>query len=535
MKHLLSTVIIFTAACAINATAQTVVIKDKDGLSHNFAADRIQEITFIDPATIPLEFTTIKADGYSSGAASLTLATEDNSKSLSLWIYGPENAVFLNEGVYSVDASNAPFTIDTDANYSFVKENEKQTGIKTGTMTITRSQEIYDISFDFTLVDGATFKAKYTGKVEGYSPYINLTASTVKQTEINNSVPGEFYLKFNDLNYSYEMAVDFFTQAGEKKLPAGQYTYSESKEPGTFSQLSYLDIYSPYTSNRFAENSTIDISYDGDIATISMNLILQDERVVNLNYSGPIEWLEQPEAQEVVFTDGQVTWSGSKARTLQLTTADQNTKLVMDVWFSESDGGIVAGTYELRNSTSPFSVDSDNTCTYLNNSGNGFTSGTMDVAINDKTLSLTINFILADGTPFNATFSGEIEGAIPEKEINKVASQVKYSEFNNQQPGQFLLNINDADWTMEMSLYLTASSTDTLLPAGTYTYDGTSNAMTIDAKTSINFYNPSSNHRVAEGSTVTIEYSENNNANINMVLNLNDGRILNVTYTGEIK
>ena len=71
MKHLLPLALL----CAIGIpalNAQTVTILDKQGVSHKFNTDYVQEITFSDKEVVePMEFTTLTAEAYGNGNAEL--------------------------------------------------------------------------------------------------------------------------------------------------------------------------------------------------------------------------------------------------------------------------------------------------------------------------------------------------------------------------------------------------------------------------------------------------------------------------------
>ena len=83
------------------------------------------------------------------------------------------------------------------------------------------------------------------------------------------------------------MAIDFMSTPDATVLPAGTYTYSAEGGEMTFSSKSYLDIYSPYTSNRFTAG-TITVAEESGVYAIDMDLTLEDGRNARLTYSGAI-------------------------------------------------------------------------------------------------------------------------------------------------------------------------------------------------------------------------------------------------------
>ena len=146
------------------------------------------------------------------------------------------------------------------------------------------------------LEDDTELKGKYVGQMPGYVGK-DFTLNTcqepkVKTTEVKDYVDGEFYFNMNDESWSYEMAIDFFANSTEKKIPAGKYTFSTDNTPGTFGSKSYCDLYTPNLGNcRFAEGSTVDVSYSGDNIIMDFNLILDGkDYILTMKYEGPITY-----------------------------------------------------------------------------------------------------------------------------------------------------------------------------------------------------------------------------------------------------
>lgn len=241
MKHRLLTAIVATVWVA-GALAQNVVIVDKEDFPHTIPANRIEDITFIktggdQPGKI--DFTSVEAKPYSGGSLDLIL-TADDGTSITMYVCGPKDATYLNDGVYQVASTNDPFTVDTDPEYSYIENDKGTFYLQDGTMTVSRTEAVYTISLDFGLTDGSRFVGEFVGEIPNYSFYMKLpNAVEAKVTSVNDQVPGEFYIKLHDEDYSYEMAIDFYAAADATALPGGFYFPGADKAAGTFGPSSY--------------------------------------------------------------------------------------------------------------------------------------------------------------------------------------------------------------------------------------------------------------------------------------------------------
>lgn len=303
-KHLFISALLATA-CTLGTSAQSIEVTSSDGLKYKFAADRVEDITFVQttPAEV-CDFTSVDARIYSSGTVEATFSAENNPKAVTLWIVGPSMAKYFHDGVYNVSADGGAMTIDTDPSYSYVKEGTETKALKSGTMNVAVSGKEYTITFDLMLADDSELKGKYVGEMPGtigkdftLSP---CKEPEVKTTDVNDYVKGEFYFKMNDSAWSYEMAVDFFADASAAKLPAGTYTYSEEGKPGTFGKRSSLDLYNPSNTYKFAEGSTITVAYEGENITLDMKFVTTDGRKIDMKYQGSIKFPEVVQEIETV-------------------------------------------------------------------------------------------------------------------------------------------------------------------------------------------------------------------------------------------
>lgn len=421
MKHLFITALL-TTACTLGASAQSIEVTDTEGLTYKFAADRVKDITFTKTTAADVtNFSKVEARAYSSGAIEAEFTTEDNKKSVTLWIVGPSMGKYLYDGVYNVETSGSTMTIDADKNYSFVKENGKNTALKSGTMTVAATGKEYTVTFDLMLEDDTELKGKYVGQMPG-SVGKDFTLDTcqepkVKTTEVNDYVDGEFYFNMNDMAWNYEMAIDFYSAAGSAKLPAGTYTYSESKAAGTFGSRSYIDIYNPSNSYKFAEGSTVTVSYEGDNITIQMNLVTTDGRKIDMKYEGPVTFPEVAQTKETVALATSATPKviENNGRVdgefyTKFNDSSWNYEMAIDFFSNATEKKIPAGKYTYSTENTPGTFGSKSYIDmYTPNLGSScrFAEGsTIDVSYSGDNIVMDFNLIL-DGKDYILTMKYE--------------------------------------------------------------------------------------------------------------------------------
>ncbi len=242
--------------------------------------------TFEQPVVV---FDKIKVEAYSGGNATLNFTTsKDPQLALALDCYVDANATFLPVGEYNVGGSSRPY-IDTNVAYSHYTYDGKNTGIKSGKMKVTRDGGVYTMEFDLVLADDTPYKGSYTGELDAFSPLIEKTLTGARYVDRRDpNKAGNFYVRFNDADWTCEATFDIFAAASAKTLPAGTYTYATTGAAGTFGANSVVDLQKPQTSNRMKEGSTIEVALNNGVYTISMNLLFEDGRICKLTFNGQI-------------------------------------------------------------------------------------------------------------------------------------------------------------------------------------------------------------------------------------------------------
>ncbi|MGN0210542.1 MAG: hypothetical protein ACI391_05445 [Muribaculaceae bacterium] len=175
--------------------------------------------------------------------------------------YAAEDATTLPDGVYTYSEEHTPGTFSEKSYFETYAPYIHSALLEGSTITV----EGGTITFDLLIADGRKGEFEFNGTITGTPTFksddvVTYTATAAAYNSNQKRDKGEFYIKLNDADWNFEMAVDIYADRAATLLPAGTYTFSDSKEPGTFTSKSYMDLYSPYTSYTFAEGSTITVT-----------------------------------------------------------------------------------------------------------------------------------------------------------------------------------------------------------------------------------------------------------------------------------
>lgn len=293
-------------ALAFGATAlmaQTMIVVDKSDNQYRFGVDRIAQITFEEAVDPVVEVTPTYIQPYGSGNVDFVFQDLQGSYMIDLDIYGTTEATYLEAGTYTVDNSNAPFTIGTTYSRFYpAGPLEDSETIASGKMTVEDNDGVYTINIDMTSSAGTAIKARYEGELSTYTskPAVvtvkEVTMSACRYGSKNEMEEGEFYLKLNDANWNYEMTIDLFADPSETSLPAGTYTLTRSTDhtSGSMSyQGSSIDIYDTEIATdkrgnvRFSE-ATLTVTKSGDTYSLLLEATLMNELQYKITYNGEI-------------------------------------------------------------------------------------------------------------------------------------------------------------------------------------------------------------------------------------------------------
>ena len=149
------------------------------------------------------------------------------------------------------------------------------------------------ITFDLLIADGRKGEFTFNGNITGTPTFksdevVTYTATAAAYNSAQLRDKGEFYIKLNDADWTFEMAVDIYADRTATLLPAGTYNFSDSKDPGTFTSKSYMDLYYPYTSYKFAEGSTITVTEVEAGLRIVMDLVATNGDEFRVIFEGQI-------------------------------------------------------------------------------------------------------------------------------------------------------------------------------------------------------------------------------------------------------
>ena len=282
MKHLTATVLLCGAAI-LGASAQNIIVTDKDGVTHKFNADYVKEITFekiqSQGDAVNLDIASVDVNPYNLTNIELILQSE-NGDNLDLDLYQP-STMWLTQGVYVVGGSDS-HTIDAGWSSAVIGGEKKD--VKGGTLDVKLDGEVYTFTADFVVGDDVNVKGSYTGKLPKFGPTANYDLTGVVYVEVNDPEPNGFYYRFNDENWKLEMRIDLFSE-GDAPKP-GTYTFSESADNGCAG--SYVNLYAPYNDSSKFKEGTVTLEEDGENTIVSINGVLENGLPVTASFSGTL-------------------------------------------------------------------------------------------------------------------------------------------------------------------------------------------------------------------------------------------------------
>ena len=535
MKHL-STMFLTLCLGALSAVGQNVTVVMKDGVTHKFNADYLSEIKFRDAGeqTPPVEFKQVEVDEYTSSCNyTLTFTDEEGTTKLVIDTYGPVGGKWFTPGQYKYDLTQAPNTFDGDPRYTYLEVGGEKKSVTGGTLDAKVEGHVFTFDINLDLEGDAKFKGAYVGELPYGSQWLDGELSAASYNE-NPQAPGTFYVKFNDVDWKYDIALVFNAAADATVLPAGEYTYSEIGGVGTVTRSSYFDRYYPTRNYRLAPGSKVKVTTEEGVYDIDMELLLDDGHTSHMTYHGAVSGTPAFEAEEpagVEFAEVEVEeYSGGNV-TLTLTDESGENKLVIDMYGTSDAAWLQAGTYNVGGS-SPYQIDPSYSSLTVGGEALKITSGTVEVTATETSdYEFNIDLTLSNGETYKGHYSGKLPSYT--QYFEATMSQASYNE-NPQAAGTFYVKFNDRDWKYDIALVLTAAADATVLPAGEYTLSETAAPGTVSSVDSyFDRYYPTRNMRLAEGSKVTVTYA-GEACVITMNLKLDNGQTCTVTFNGAV-
>lgn len=520
MRHFTSTALLCGAAI-LGASAQSVVVVDKNGVQHRFKADDVKEITFENfqsqDDAVNIDIKSVSVNPYGTTNIQLVLAG-DNGDNLDLDLTQP-STLWLSAGTYEVDGSGE-YTID--AGWSSAKIDGKSMKMKSGSLDVKLDGDVYTFTADFVVGDDVKVKGTYTGKLPNFGPVANYSLTDVKYVEVNNPVSNGFYYRFNDDNWKLELRIDLFSE-GDAPKP-GVYTFSESTDNGCAG--SYVDLYSPYNSNTKFKEGTVTVEESGENTIISINGVLENGLTMTASYTGKLP-ARPAAAKDVEVNVKSVYVNPWNSKNIQLIfDCVDGTQITADI-YQPSTLWLTAGKYVVDGSYAEYTIDPGFSSVIINGSKKDVNSGYINVDLDGDVYTFTIDLMVDGNTTVKGTYSSKINAYGPS--LDYTLTGVYYVNVNNAVPNGFYYRFNDENWKIELRIDL--FSEGDAPKAGTYTFsDSTENGC---ASSDLSLYAPyNTSSKFKEGTVVIEEDGENTIVKINGVLE--NGLPMTATYTGKL-
>ena len=382
-----------------------------------------------------------------------------------------------------------------------------------------------------------TVNIVYSGKItdsrDAADKQIAYTASAMKIAQINDGIPGEFYLKGNDADWTCEYVLDLFAATDARELPEGLYNYSEEKTPGTFGRKTSICGYN-YSSHDFVPGAGDKVNVTkGTDGKYTVNALFKGQngfKDVSLTYTGEIvderDPIVDPEPETPEYKLMGFRNYGSNEYLVTFSDADETTTFALDMYTGTA--GMAAGTYTISGANTPMTIDPQ--YSEFKGTRGGIKSGTVVVTENAGVFKFVFDLVLSDETPLKGKFEGKMN------EFIFKASKCELVTPNDPGENEYYFKLNNTNYNFELSLNLFSDATP-LPAAGTYLYDRASTANgTFGSRTLLNMYNPSISDDTS-AATLEITKGEGEAYTFKMSFTLGEGdaaKVIYITYTGEI-
>ncbi|MGN1210551.1 MAG: hypothetical protein ACI4TM_02615 [Candidatus Cryptobacteroides sp.] len=203
----------------------------------------------------------------------------------------------LSEGEYTLGSTG---TFEFDKKYSYFckdKSNMESSGrdyFSSGTAKVSLdSDKKYEIEFNLVTEGGSTLKAEYHGDIADIdfsepATFVELNGSQARRVDVNNALPGEFYIRMNDAKWSFEAILDFYADPADSELPAGvYYVASVAGAKGTVGPKTEFSDYNANETYKFVSGRVVVTKVDGKY-TFDYSLTTSSDFLVKGKFNGEV-------------------------------------------------------------------------------------------------------------------------------------------------------------------------------------------------------------------------------------------------------
>lgn len=221
-----------------------------------------------------------EATGEKYGNSNYDVTLKDaagNSLSLDMYCNGYK---YLPDGTYTVGASEGQYISTNKSHSNYTKKDGQVYGLKTGSVDVKTDMEkkTYHMDATMTLDNDSVIRWRYEGAIEGIEVFDewNIAPVACKRVDVRAPQPGEFYLRLNDSDWTFEMVLQLFGNASDSELQAGTYTFADTNAAGTMGAKTSIDTYSLPVSGGYIKSGKAVVSKTDNNYKIEMDLTAED-------------------------------------------------------------------------------------------------------------------------------------------------------------------------------------------------------------------------------------------------------------------
>lgn len=251
---------------------------------------------------------------------------------------------------------------------------------------------------------------------------IDVTLTTAKANVYTYDTHSAFYTVFRNSDESEKVILCFRAENGSTYLPAGTYTLSEDAVSGTLDgslcyYVQYLEVGSDeYTYSEATAEVTVDT--ETGIYNITLNGKLNDGSSIKATYEGEISGMyfggsntyEYEALSEYSWRYSVNSGAGTNVNLCLYSTEDQSFPYAKISFYVEGNVKYIpAGTYNIAGAEYG-NVNASESSFFANEDvAIAFKEGTVDVKLEEKVYTITVDATLASGEPLKITYTGEIK------------------------------------------------------------------------------------------------------------------------------
>ena len=494
-----------------------------------------------------MTFTEVVCDNQYADPGEFYVVMKDakGEHDLKLDFFADKEALALPAGTYNIGKGEEPYMLNDGYTFLNIKLSGSATTtvvmFREGTVEVAKDGKKYTLDINLVSADdGKVYKSRFEGEIKNMpvepSEVIGVTMSTAS-LHPNSEVQNGYYLvKLNDDSGVYEMSLQFYSEAGSGVLPAGTYTFGDSKTPGTVGTGSCLDIRNK--GSNYFRSGTVTVTMNGDTYKFETELIgRDDDRLFKVNFEGKINGMEteKKEVIELVADEALLHFNSKPSEGnfyVKLNDKAWSFDMALDFKVTPGSGYLPAGVYSIEDGAL---TELSYIEIYSKKIKSFFSSGQVEVSREGDVYTIVTSLeSKTESVILKVSYKGVIKDMPSEspESYEFVMDAARLHPNSDPAAGYFLVKLHDTAWSKEMSLQFYSETGSEVLPAGTYIFGDSKAPGTIGTGSCLDIQNKGSNY-FKSGKVVVTKEGEIYKFEMELT-GRDDNRLFKGTFEGKI-